>query len=78
MIDDLISVIGSTNIDIRSFQLNAEASLIIYDEKIGLMLDAEQNKNINASVLLTAENWSKRSRPYKLLENIARLVSPLL
>ena len=78
MIDDLICVIGSTNIDIRSFQLNAEASLIIYDEEIGVMLDAEQNKNINASVQLTAENWSKRARPYKLIENIARLVSPLL
>lgn len=78
MIDDLICLIGSTNIDIRSFQLNAEASLIIYDKKIGLLLDAEQNKNINASVLLTSENWSKRARPYKLIENIARLVSPLL
>ncbi len=78
MIDDLISVIGSTNIDIRSFQLNAEASLIIYDEKVATMLGAEQDKNIAASERLTEERWDRRARPVKLMENIARLVSPLL
>jgi cardiolipin synthase len=78
MIDELISVIGSTNIDIRSFQLNAEASLIIYDKKVAAMLDAEQDKNIAASDRLTGEGWEQRARPVKLLENMARLVSPLL
>ncbi len=78
MIDDLICVIGSTNIDIRSFQLNAEASLIIYDGKVAAMLDAVQKTNITASDRLASENWGKRAWPVKLIENIARLVSPLL
>ncbi len=78
MIDELISVIGSTNIDIRSFQLNAEASLILYDEKVANTLDAEQDKNIAGSDRLTLESWDQRPRPVKLVENIARLVSPLL
>ena len=78
MIDELISVIGSTNIDIRSFQLNAEASLILYDEKVANMLDEEQYKNIAASDRLTPESWNQRPRPVKLVENIVRLVSPLL
>jgi cardiolipin synthase len=78
MIDELICVIGSTNIDIRSFQLNAEASLILYDEKVANMLEAEQDKNIAASDRLNRESWDQRPRPVKLVENIARLVSPLL
>ena len=78
MVDDLICVIGSTNIDIRSFQLNAEASLIIYDEKLARMLAAEQSKNIAASERLSQEVWNQRAVPVKLVQNIARLVSPLL
>ena len=78
MVDDLICVVGSTNIDIRSFQLNAEASLIIYDEKLARMLAAEQSKNIASSERLSQEVWNQRAVPVKLAQNIARLVSPLL
>lgn len=77
-IDEDIAVIGSTNIDIRSFVLNAEASLIIYDSSVIAQLRTEQDRNLAASDRLLPVNWGRRSLPLKLAENIARLISPLL
>ena len=77
-IDDEIAVIGSSNIDIRSFLLNGEASLILYDQAATAGLQAEQAITIASSDLLDSADWGRRSLPTKLVENIARLVSPLL
>jgi len=77
-IDDEIAVIGSSNIDIRSFLLNGEASLILYDQVTTAGLQAEQAITIASSDRLAPAEWGRRSLPTKLVENIARLVSPLL
>lgn len=77
-IDDEIAVIGSSNIDIRSFLLNGEASLILYDPVATASLLAEQTSTIARSDRLVSEEWGQRSLPTKIIENIARLVSPLL
>lgn len=77
-IDESISVIGSSNIDIRSFLLNAEASLIIYDETVTAGLRSEQRRTLAASDRLVRAQWDRRSLLKKQAENIARLVSPLI
>jgi cardiolipin synthase len=77
-IDDEISVIGSSNMDIRSFLLNAEASLVIYDQPVTRRLQAEQQRILAASDRLVLSEWARRHILRKLIENIARLVSPLL
>lgn len=77
-IDDEIAVIGSSNIDIRSFLLNGEASLILYDQVATAGLQAEQTLTIARSDRLVSAEWDQRSLPTKIIENIARLVSPLL
>lgn len=77
-IDDEIAVIGSSNIDIRSFLLNGEASLILYDQVATAGLQAEQTLTIARSDRLVSAKWDQRPLPTKIIENIARLVSPLL
>ena len=77
-IDEDIVVIGSTNIDIRSFMLNSEASLVIYDSEVTAHLRAEQDRNLLASDRLLPADWARRPFAPKLIENVARLVSPLL
>jgi cardiolipin synthase len=77
-IDNDIAVIGSTNIDIRSFLLNAEVSLILYDTDATAVLQAEQKRNLATSDQLTAAEWARRSPAMRFVENVARLVSPLL
>jgi cardiolipin synthase A/B len=77
-IDNDISLIGSSNMDIRSFQLNNEISLLLYDHGVTSLLEAEQNRYFAGSDLLTREEWAKRSRAQQVLEIFARMMSPLL
>ncbi|MGO4572941.1 cardiolipin synthase [Microvirga sp. 2TAF3] len=77
-VDRRISLIGSSNIDMRSFVLNSEISLILFDRDVTAQLHAEQERYFAASELLSLEAWNTRSLAAKTIENIARLVSPLL
>lgn len=74
--DDLVAI-GSSNVDIRSFQLNAEAMLLIYGagriEGAALLNDYAAH-----SCELDQAEWSRRPFHHKVLENLARLISPLL
>ena len=77
-IDDSIALIGSSNLDIRSFSLNAEITLIVYDPKVVGELRREQEKNMADSQPLTAEQWARRSFPVKMFQNTARLFDSVL
>ncbi|MAY29321.1 MAG: cardiolipin synthase [Aurantimonas sp.] len=77
-IDGRVGVIGSSNTDVRSFMLNAEISLILHGEEASNRLDAAQRHYIAHSDPLTLDDWRARPRGTRLLENLARLVSPLL
>ena len=77
-VDDDISFVGSSNMDIRSFLLNAEAGLVIFDCEATMNLQTEQRRIMAASDRLSWAHWRQRSPMKKFAENIARLVSPLL
>ena len=77
-VDDSIAVVGSTNIDIRSFALNAEISLITYDPAVVAALNAVQERYIAESDELDLTAWRKRPATQKVLQNIARLADSLL
>jgi cardiolipin synthase len=77
-IDGKLAVVGSSNVDLRSFQLNDEVSLLFYDPPSIAALEAIQRNYIDESDELSLDQWSSRSRAQKLLESLARLVSPLL
>ena len=77
-VDDDVVLIGSSNIDVRSFVLNAEVTLIAYDREVALRLRSEQERYLAASERLILRKWQTRPFPVKLAENLARLISPLL
>lgn len=77
-IDDTLAVVGSSNVDLRSFQLNEEASLLLYDAPSIADMLRIQMAYLDASERLTLSDWHRRPRLRRLLENIARLVSSLL
>jgi cardiolipin synthase len=77
-IDGEITQIGSSNVDIRSFRLNAEVSLIFYDNNITARLRDEQERYFANSDLLTLSLWRDRFVGIKVCENLARMMSPLL
>lgn len=78
VIDDFISIVGSTNMDERSFAQNFEANAFIYDPKTAVKLKELFLKDIESCEELTLEAWSTRRRRQKLKESFARLFSPLM
>lgn len=76
-VDNDIAIIGSSNMDVRSFELNYECILAIYDEKVVRQLKAHQARNLANSYRLTDAIWSRRSLWNQLLDSIARLTSAL-
>ncbi len=77
-VDDSIALLGSTNIDIRSFALNAEVSLILYDRDAVQRLRAVQERCIAASDELDLATWRSRPLSQRVLQNLARLADSVL
>jgi cardiolipin synthase A/B len=76
-IDDHIALIGSTNMDIRSFALNAEINLIVYDPAIVRQLRAMQERYFANSELLESAHW-KYPLGARIVQNTARLMDSFL
>ena len=78
VIDDFVSIVGSTNIDDRSFNQNFEVNAFIYDEKTALQLKELFIDDMAFCKELTLDEWNNRQRRQKLKESFARLFSPLM
>src|SRR5437773_2657718 len=76
-IDEDIAVIGSSNLDIRSFQLNLEVTLICYDAKVVADLRQIEANYIRKSKQVYLKEWKTRSARKILFENISRLTAAL-
>jgi cardiolipin synthase A/B len=76
-IDDDIAVIGSSNLDMRSFHLNMEVTLICYDSRVVADLRTIEENYIRKSKQIHLEEWKARSVKNILFENVARLTSAL-
>jgi len=77
-IDDDICIIGSSNMDIRSFVLNEEISLVCYDRDLTSHLNAQQDRYFLHSKTLSLEEWKQRRFLKRFAQSVARLMSPLL
>ncbi|MBW1772135.1 MAG: cardiolipin synthase [Deltaproteobacteria bacterium] len=78
VVDREVALFGSVNLDVRSFWLDFEVTLGVYDPDFAKRLLALQNIYINDSTPVDAETWRGRSGRERFLENLARLTSPLL
>jgi chromosome segregation protein len=76
--DRKIAIVGSANLDIRSFDYNFEVNAIIYDKEIAHSLRDTFYDDLKDAEKIDAEAWHNRSVREKLLERGARLLSPLL
>jgi cardiolipin synthase len=76
-IDNDVAVIGSSNMDMRSFSLNLEVSLLVRGKEfVHQMRDVEQ-QNRDMSRQLTLEEWGRQPFLRTVLDGLARLTSAL-
>jgi cardiolipin synthase A/B len=76
-VDDDIAVIGSSNMDIRSFELDLEVTLVAYDPAVVADLRAVEEQYLARSTELRLEEWRRRPRFVPFLDNMMRLTSSL-
>lgn len=76
--DDRTALIGTVNLDMRSLWLNFEVTLAVLDAGFAKELGDLQRQYAKQSVALQQAQWSGRPFATRLVENIARLLGPLL
>ena len=77
-IDRDVALVGSANIDIRSFALNAEIGIMFYDTKVVESLRRLEEGYFANSILLTAAEWGRRPLLSRTMQGIARLADSFL
>ena len=76
-IDDQVAVIGSSNMDMRSFGLNLEVSMLVRGEEFVSEMRAVEDVYRSLSRELTLEEWMQQPLRSTVLDNLARLTSAL-
>ncbi|MCK5069611.1 MAG: cardiolipin synthase, partial [Desulfocapsa sp.] len=69
---------GSVNLDMRSFWLNFEATLFIYNQNFTVELRAVQASYEKKSKKLLIDDFINRSKMQRFYENASLIVGPLL
>ncbi|MGB9356079.1 MAG: phospholipase D-like domain-containing protein, partial [Azonexus sp.] len=78
VVDEEFTVFGTVNLDLRSFELNFELSLIAFDHEFSAATRALQHAYETRSRALRLDEWRARPRSRRLLENAVQMMSPLL
>ena len=77
-VDDGIALVGSINLDIRSFALNAEIGLVCYDADVVARIRAIEADYLAHADVVQAEAWQRRPGWQRSREGIARLADSLM
>src|SRR5206468_7465509 len=78
VVDGLWSSVGSTNFDERSFRLNDEANLNIYDRDFAARQVADFEADLGRARRITYDDWLGSPWAEKALEHVSALLSPQL
>jgi len=76
--DGEVGIVGTANMDLRSFRLNFEVCAVCYDSSVAGELDRQFMLDLGDSSRVHMSSFMKRPHIDKFLENMARLTSPLL
>ena len=77
-VDGDFALFGSVNLDMRSFWLNFEATLFIYNQDFTRQIREKQQQYEQQSHHLALQDLSARPLTVKFKENVALLIGPLL
>lgn len=76
--DDALAMVGSANMDVRSFELNFEANAIVYDAKVAIYLKEQFLQDLKDCEMLDITRWKNRSWSMRFGESVARLMSGVM
>ena len=73
MVDREVALVGTTNMDYRSFQLHHECAVLLYDMPAVEDLFEDMDHIMAESIQVTMGEWKKRSWPKRVLETVLKL-----
>ena len=76
-VDDSCAVFGSSNMDMRSFYLDYEVTLLGFGPRFVADLDDLSQHYRELSAEITLDRWRRRSLASRYLDNVMRLTSAL-
>jgi len=76
--DGLLASVGSTNFDPRSFHLNDEANLNVYDRDFSAHLTQVFEQDLQRCKRVTLQDWQRRPALEKARERMAAWLAPVL
>ena len=77
-IDGELCIVGSANMDMRSFEHNFEILSVIYDRDCTQVIEKQFMEDARACAQVSRGKWAKRGKREKIAESVARLCTPLL
>lgn len=72
VVDSHVGLVGSSNLDFRSFWLNAECNVLVFDDQFARDLDASFLEDLRGSTEITTEHWRRRTVMHRVLDRAAR------
>lgn len=78
IVDGVIGLIGSANLDRRSFELNFENSVLFADREFASAIRRRQDQYLGASDPVTREALARVSLPRRMWQNLLAIMSPVL
>ena len=76
--DDEVSIVGTANFDFRSFYLNYECGIWMYNTLEELNIKQDFKETLKQCEKIELKVWKKRKLDIRIIEALLRLISPLL
>jgi cardiolipin synthase len=78
VVDGTVAMVGSANMDLRSFRLNFEVHALVHDAATAAQLEACFEADLAVSSRIDPVGFAARPWTQKVIEGAARLLSPMM
>lgn len=78
VVDDLVAMVGTANLDIRSLRLNYESNLAVYDDAFVNQVKETLLGELAESDPIDLAAWRTRPARHKITENLCHILTPML
>ncbi|HEX2798319.1 MAG TPA: phospholipase D-like domain-containing protein, partial [Thermoanaerobaculia bacterium] len=78
VVDGFSSLVGSTNMDFRSFHFNSECNVLVLDGAVAESLERQFAMDLAGAKEITLAEWGRRTSLHEFGDFCARALSPVL